>query len=236
MTISKPQNLKVSKIITSVGHISLWTSDVLPKNWKICNGDPLKINEYPELYNIIGYNFNPAYTNTDEFALPNLVEKIAIGKTNGDSIGGTIGANKKTIIKNNLDDHTHEVSVEGGNHDHRYYSPGGLFSFVRTGIASAYSTLSSSFAYNTNEEGNDTDRILLTGDGDDANKGGTDENGIMSIPETELNVTHTHPISEYKNGNITGDTGSVEYNAGETKSDFDVLQSSIALNYIIKVK
>jgi microcystin-dependent protein len=220
MITTELEDITFTSLITSVGHISLWPSDVIPENWKICNGELLKIDEYPELYSIISSNFTPDNNiELDKFALPNLVEKIAIGKTSDDKIGKTIGDNLKRIEKKHLPDHTHSVSVTGGNHNH-----GG-----NTGAARAYNSLNITFAYNTNEEGDNADRIVLTGD--HANKGGT-ANNMINIGGLDAN--HHHPINE--SGNLTFSGTATSFRDSSVQEDFDVRQLSIALNYIIKVK
>jgi microcystin-dependent protein len=68
--------------IPPVGTIINWIdqNDQIPTGWKLCNGDPLLISGYGELYAVIGTNFGSV--GTDYFRLPNLGNRFPLGYSN----------------------------------------------------------------------------------------------------------------------------------------------------------
>lgn len=72
------------------GEIRVLASETIPPGWAACNGQTLKINDYRDLYAIIGTTYGGDGKQT--FALPDLRGRVAMhsypGKLNSGSTGG----------------------------------------------------------------------------------------------------------------------------------------------------
>lgn len=72
------------------GEIRVLASETIPPGWAACNGQSLKINEYRELFAIIGTTYGGDGRQT--FALPDLRGRLAVhsypGKLNSGASGG----------------------------------------------------------------------------------------------------------------------------------------------------
>ena len=97
-----------------------------PKGWLICDGSSLSQTQYPELFSIIGYQYDPALTS---FKLPNLKQRIPVGldaASGFNPLGYTAGSETHTLTKAQIPKHTHKLDngVDGasfsnsGDHQH----------------------------------------------------------------------------------------------------------------------
>lgn len=98
-----------------VGAIIMWpgASNPAPSTgWKECNGQALLIDQYQELYAVIGTSYNTG-GESGQFRLPNLQNKFVYG---GDSTNvSNSGGNSQVLISiNNLPSHSHGLN----NHTH----------------------------------------------------------------------------------------------------------------------
>ncbi len=93
-----------------IGTIMLWPMSWAPKDWKLCNGEELKINDYTALFSLIGTTYGGDGKTT--FALPNLTGYISVGAGNGYSVGDKFGAYKVPLPlnKNTMPEHSHTMS------------------------------------------------------------------------------------------------------------------------------
>lgn len=55
------------------------SEELIDKGWRACNGDIVRIDDYPGLYAVIGASFNTGGEDVDEFRLPNMKERVAVG-------------------------------------------------------------------------------------------------------------------------------------------------------------
>ena len=92
---------------TIVGEIKLWSSDTIPAGWMVCDGRLLDVAQYTPLYTVLGntYGGTPA-----QFNLPDLRGLSVRGKTDGASLGSTMGADSVTLTSDHLPPHTHTAS------------------------------------------------------------------------------------------------------------------------------
>lgn len=84
--------------------------------WAVCNGAELQTSQYADLYGVIGHNFSPSGTPGSRFNLPNLQDRMPMGKGTKTSMGETGGRRDTVLPKHNhgMKQHTHGM----GNHTH----------------------------------------------------------------------------------------------------------------------
>lgn len=99
------------------GTVNLYTGDVAPANWKICDGSLISRTTYASLFAIIGTKFG-AGDGTTTFALPDLRGRVAVGKNAGDtdfSVIGKLGGAKTASHLHNLSDNGWARVIAGTN-------------------------------------------------------------------------------------------------------------------------
>jgi microcystin-dependent protein len=97
-----------------VGEIQMFGFDFAPKNWALCNGQIMSIQQNQALFSLLGTTFGGNGTTT--FALPNLQSRIAAGQGNGPGLTGRvlgeiIGEENHTLLPNENPSHSHAVNV-----------------------------------------------------------------------------------------------------------------------------
>ena len=80
-------NAQVSGDTLPVGCIVPFTSDVVPENWLLCNGQAISRTEYALLFSIIGTTYGVGDGSTT-FNLPDLRGRVPLGKGTGTGAGG----------------------------------------------------------------------------------------------------------------------------------------------------
>lgn len=92
----------------AVGTIWPYAGDIAPEAFMICDGSELDKNDYPELFDVIGYTYGGAGTT---FKIPDLRGKSVFGKNPSDTdfnvIGKTGGAKKVTLTVDQMPSHKH---------------------------------------------------------------------------------------------------------------------------------
>lgn len=93
---------------TYVGEIRIFAGNYAPEYWALCNGQLLAINEYEELFSLIGTSYGG--NGTTNFALPDLRGRIAICMGAGPAltpryIGQKYGSEQ--AILNPIPEHSH---------------------------------------------------------------------------------------------------------------------------------
>ena len=95
------------------GTVKMWAGriDRVPSEYKLCNGDLLSVEEFPELFENLGVSFGGNGTNN--FALPDLRSRFVVGydsqnpdynAINSTKIGGV---NNVTLTANQIPEHDH---------------------------------------------------------------------------------------------------------------------------------
>lgn len=96
-------NAQVSGDTLPVGCIVPFTSDVVPENWLLCNGQAVSRTDYDLLFSIIGTTYGVGDGSTT-FNLPDLRGRVPLGKGTGTGAGGEV--------------YNFELSAKGGEYSH----------------------------------------------------------------------------------------------------------------------
>ena len=114
-----------------VGSITLFAGATAPANWLMCDGAEISRAVYSTLYGVIGQQYGTP-TSSAVFKLPDLRGRFPLGKDNmsnpglgqgsadrvtavaADNLGQGAGDEKKTITKENLPDHEHNMRANNG--------------------------------------------------------------------------------------------------------------------------
>jgi len=167
---------KNNRVIGSIYPSSLL---VAPTNYKICNGDLIPVSDYPQLFDIIGYQYGGQGFN---FALPNIQNYFILGSNNtidnlpysnimsGNNYDGATnnylkyGSVSTFPIIQNLPEHTHTYT--GVRHDHEMgydfqpYSTVGTEYYVK--VANQDGNFNSEIAYTNIQINNNGSNIQQT--------------------------------------------------------------------------
>jgi len=201
-----------------ISTIILFSGKNIPVNWLLCDGSLLIINDYPELFNLISNIYGGNGQNN--FMLPNLIEKITIGKSNSYPLGFYGGENNHVISVDELPSHNHIGKTDNnGLHNH-------------TGITS----IIGDHIHNTNSQ--DYCLIHKSVGGNNTITKNLEENlGLVYLITNPLNLdvhpggSHNHSITEDGGHNHTFTTNNIGSNL-----PINLMQSFVAINYLIKVK
>ena len=220
--------------LTPVGSLTMFAGAAAPSGWLFCNGAAVSRSTYADLFAVVGTTYGAGNGSTT-FNLPDLRDRAPVGAGTTYSLNQKFGATADsfTIAAGNLPqhthtihhghandinftqtDHTHGVTVTGGNHSHEPSNP--AYNFVTqdpNGVNGAVQTTSgSNYAYNQPTTGN-SGNLTLSGTADGA----------------QANLSKT--------GGVTDNSTSSSGNGGfaNTAISVDVVQPSIGINFIIKV-
>ncbi|WP_294591578.1 tail fiber protein [uncultured Rikenella sp.] len=116
------QDIAIEKLAPPpLGIVQLWSGKTVPKGYELCEGQQLKITDYPELYQALGTTFNNTYsatglryaTSNGYFRLPDLRGRFVVGYNPNDTdynTFGNIGGEKQhTLTSTEMPSHTHQV-------------------------------------------------------------------------------------------------------------------------------
>jgi microcystin-dependent protein len=95
-----------------LGQIMPFAGIIIPKNWALCNGQLLAINQNTALFSLLGTMFGGNGVNT--FALPDLRGRAIMGSsgTSGDNIiGTTSGTPTVQLLTSQIPAHNHSVNA-----------------------------------------------------------------------------------------------------------------------------
>ena len=199
------------KLINPCGMIVNFSGDNAPNGWLICDGSEISKITYASLFDVIGTKYGSA-SNSNNFKLPDLGERIPAGFKSGTNILGNTGGNSSiTLTTSQIPSHTHTgTTISDGLHSHTINDPGHTHS--QTTVNDDFNN-SGGNIYPTNSNpsfaGYDTAETRTW------NNISTDSTGIS----INLNGAHTHTFTT----NSTGGGVSI-----------DIRNKFIVLNYIIK--
>lgn len=213
-----------------VGSIICYAGSSSPSGWLLCDGSSINKNDYAQLFGIIGNTYGSGTSTT--FVLPNLCQKMPIGKSNSNSLGETGGNNSVSLTSNNLPSHAHTgTTIADGVHSHM-----------------AFSNTAGSHTHTVNDSGH---THSITSMNDDFNNSGggvpvqpsfaNDSAGSMTwnnmINSATTGITigsvagHSHTISV---NNSSSHTHTFTTDTTGSGTAVDITNPYIVLNYIIK--
>jgi microcystin-dependent protein len=189
--------------ITPIGSILTYAGSTAPQGWLLCDGSEVNKTIYSRLFSVIGNNYGSP-VNSNNFVLPNLEQRIPVGKSNSTTLGSTGGSDNVTLSTSQLPSHNHSGTTNNdGSHSHSITDPG-----------HAHTQWTRQDDYN--EWGGNPPSFT-----DDAGSTVTWSNINSSTTGISINAngTHNHTFT-------TGNTGS--------GSSIDIRNKFIILNYIIR--
>jgi microcystin-dependent protein len=114
---SEEEDFMIGQIIDFAGN----TAKIDTEKWKICNGELLRQEDYPELFDVIGTLYNNASTPAGMFNLPACGKRVTVGYSETDvsyTLGKTGGSEKVTLAANQLPNFTMSLpGQKGGDND-----------------------------------------------------------------------------------------------------------------------
>jgi len=209
-TINSIEFLPISTIL-------LFAGTSIPINWLMCDGSILLINDYQDLFNLIGNKYGGDGLTT--FMIPDFRGKIGLGTSNNYILGTNGGEEKHILSINELPQHNHTgFTVNAGQHNHT----------GNTSIVSDHIHTSNSTTYG----------LIRRSDGGNNTASNLNLNQSINTPDiiTEpLNLdiypagSHSHTINndgDHYHSFITDNTGlSIGHN---------IMQPYLVINYLIK--
>jgi len=227
------------------GTIMQYAGSSAPTGWLLCNGALLDRTVYAALFAVIGttYNIGGGGETSSNFRLPNLENRVPVGKGAGtfSGLGTTGGSETFSIGETNLPPHKHSITHNHGNHDHTIdhdhaafdTADGGSHTHTVTDPGHVHGYSEPNYENKNMENAVDTSVTYSYS----ASSQNTDLN-TTGITINSTNSAHKHSIDV---PNFTGTSGptSVAFNgdsgdgpgAGTAISN---LQPFLVLNYIIK--
>ncbi|HET9033740.1 MAG TPA: tail fiber protein [Dokdonella sp.] len=109
-----------------IGQVLMTGFDFAPRNFALCNGQQLPINQNQALFSLLGTQYGG--NGITNFALPDLRSRTPVGyASSADSgwqppavqIGQSGGTETVTLLQSNLPSHTHEMNAASGDGDSR---------------------------------------------------------------------------------------------------------------------
>ena len=97
VTLNKTVNelLQCSDSFIPTGTIIGYQSETVPTGFLVCDGSELKIEEFEDLYKVIGTTYGQ--TDSTTFCIPNLQNRVMWGKDSSKSVGQTLAAGLPNI-------------------------------------------------------------------------------------------------------------------------------------------
>ena len=93
-----------------MGEIKLFAGNFVPRNWALCDGQLLPINQNQALYSLLGTTYGGNGTTT--FALPDLRGRIPVGVGTNKTLGQKSGAETVSLTTTNLPGHSHNFPIK----------------------------------------------------------------------------------------------------------------------------
>lgn len=98
-----------------LGQIEFFSFDFVPRNWMVCAGQILPIQQNAALFSLLGTTFGGNGTTT--FALPDLRGTVPVGQGTGQRlsqrrVGDSFGTETVTLTSASTPSHTHAVAVK----------------------------------------------------------------------------------------------------------------------------
>ena len=95
-------NFSQTDILPHPGTVVMWSGSIAPKNALFCNGDPVSKENYPDLFDVIGFRYGGS---GDNFNLPDFTDRYLFGTDTMTNTDSTSYGNWKIQHFN----HTHNI-------------------------------------------------------------------------------------------------------------------------------
>ena len=92
-----------------MGEIMMVAFNFAPKNWALCNGQLLPINQNQPLFALLGTTYGG--DGRVNFGLPNLAGKVPIHMGNGYTLGQTGGEESHVLTAQEIPTHSHSITA-----------------------------------------------------------------------------------------------------------------------------
>jgi microcystin-dependent protein len=100
------------------GSIVNYAGSTAPNGWLICDGSNRSRSTYSALFDIIGTTYGTPDSSLN-FKLPDLQDRVPVGKTSSTSLGDISGNNLITLTTNQMPSHFHTGTIDSsGGHTH----------------------------------------------------------------------------------------------------------------------
>jgi microcystin-dependent protein len=107
-----------NQYVNPIGTIICFAGQLVPTGWILCDGTEISKSEYPKLFSVIGNTYGTP-VNSSNFILPNLQQRIPLGKSNSNNLGDNGGNSNITLSTNQLPSHNHTGTTNSaGSHNH----------------------------------------------------------------------------------------------------------------------
>jgi len=107
-----------SNSYTPVGSILTYAGSSAPGGWLMCDGSQVSKTAYPRLFEVIGNSYGNSFNNNN-FVLPDLSDRVPVGKSGSNNLGDSSGNSTITLSTSQLPSHTHTgTTVGNGSHSH----------------------------------------------------------------------------------------------------------------------
>jgi microcystin-dependent protein len=222
-----------NSIYTPVGSILTYAGSSAPSGWLLCNGNQVSKTDYPRLFSVI----NNRYGNPDistNFVLPDLTDRVPIGKSGSTNLGNSGGNSTITLSTEQLPTHTHTgTTVSNGTHSHTGTTDNnGSHTHGVTDNGHFHSVQDAFFAEN---QQNGANNLRGTSANTDSDNTVFTRNIFTGSSTTGISV---NPAGDHAHGFTTqtaGDhTHSFTTNSTGNSSSIDIRNKFIILNYIIR--
>lgn len=90
----------------------MYAGSTAPSGFFVCDGSAISRTTYSDLFDAIGITYGSGDGATT-FNIPNLVGRVAVGTSNGMTLGSTGGSESVTLTVNELPSHVHEIAQHG---------------------------------------------------------------------------------------------------------------------------
>src|SRR4051794_28726008 len=91
-----------------IGELRLFSFSVVPKNWALCNGQKLPINQNQALFSLLGTMYGG--NGQTDFALPDLRGRMPRHRGPSEpNQGSQLGQETHTLVANEMPQHTHAL-------------------------------------------------------------------------------------------------------------------------------
>lgn len=155
-------------LLVPTGSIISYVSEIAPSGWLLCDGSAISRSIYSNLFAIIGVTFGLG-DGSITFNLPNLRDRVPLGKSNDNTIGDIGGNSTHTLTVDELPSHTHTgITNSSGSHSHGFImakDDGNSSHTIGQHPAGDASPSSNPYIINTESSGNHTHNFTTNSTG-----------------------------------------------------------------------